>query len=264
MRSTRAVEIKGSALPVLRVVVREGEPESLSEDINRTISKARPLLAESLAVLDLRERGIDDSHSREILEAVRDAGARIAGVLIADAGSRERLADAGLPIIESAVSASERQPREAVEEEAPAEPVQAGDAQQTAPDSSPGLTRAACLARPLRSGQRFYAQGCDVVVLSPTSRGSELIADGSIYAFSTLRGRTLAGASGDTSACIIATHFDPELIAIAGVYRTLDAADVAGLNGEPVSVGLAFGDDGVERLVVVPLSQAVPIGGLPA
>jgi septum site-determining protein MinC len=264
MRSTRAVEIKGSALPVLRVVVREGEPEALSEEINRAVSNARPLLAESLAVLDLRERGADDSHSREILQAVRDAGAQIAGVLITEAGPREQLADAGLPLIESAATSSERHPREPVAEPLRAEPEQPVEAPESAPGSSPDLIRAACLARPLRSGQRFYAQGRDVVVLSPTSRGSELIADGSIYAFSTLRGRTLAGASGDTSACIIATHFDPELIAIAGVYRTLDAADVAGLNGEAVSVGLAFGDDGVERLVVAPLSQAVPTGGLPA
>ena len=214
-----------------------------------------------MAVLDLRERAADENPSA-ILEAVRNAGVQLAAVLIGEAGMREQLADSGLPIIESPMTSSERPSRELTEEPAPSKP--RVEVQETAPDPSPELMRAACLARPLRSGQRFYAQGCDVVVLSPTSRGSELIADGSIYAFSALRGRTLAGASGDTSACIIATHFDPELIAIAGVYRTLDAADVAGFNGEAVSVGLAFDDDGVERLVVAPLSQAVPIGGLPA
>jgi septum site-determining protein MinC len=264
MKATRAVEIKGSALPVLRVVVREGDPQSLGQEIERAVAKARPLLAEAVAVLDLRERAADELGPSEILQAVRNAGVNPAAVLTADAGMRNLLAGSELPIIESPVILSERPPRESNEEPPSAEPEQTVSMHETPPDPSPELIRAACLARPLRSGQRFYAQGRDVVVLSPTSRGSELIADGSIYAFSTLRGRTLAGASGDTSAVIIATHFDPELIAIAGVYRTLDAADVAGFSGEAVSVGLAFDDEGVERLVVAPLSQAVPIGGLPA
>ena len=141
MKATRAVEIKGSALPVLRVVVREGDPQSLSEEIERAVSNARPLLAEAVAVLDLRERAADENPSA-ILEAVRNAGSELAAVLTAEAGMREQLADSGLPIIESPMTSNERPSRELTEEPAPSKP--RVEVQETAPDPSPELMRAAC------------------------------------------------------------------------------------------------------------------------
>jgi len=85
--------------------------------------------------------------------------------------------------------------------------------------------------RPLRSGQRVYARGGDLVVLGVVSHGAEVIADGNIHIYGPLRGRAIAGASGDTEARIFAGAMEPELISIAGTYRTTDkplAADVHG------------------------------------
>ncbi len=85
--------------------------------------------------------------------------------------------------------------------------------------------------RPLRSGQRVYARGGDLVVLGVVSHGAEVIADGNIHIYGPLRGRAIAGASGDTQARIFAGAMEPELISIAGTYRTTDkplAADVQG------------------------------------
>jgi hypothetical protein len=85
-----------------------------------------------------------------------------------------------------------------------------GEAQDTAGPGSAGFAPPAplCVTQPVRSGQRLYAQGRDLLLLAPTSRGAELIADGSIYAFGLLRGRALAGASGDKTARILATRLD--------------------------------------------------------
>jgi septum site-determining protein MinC len=85
--------------------------------------------------------------------------------------------------------------------------------------------------RPLRSGQRVYARGGDLVILGVVSHGAEVIADGNIHIYGPLRGRAIAGASGDTEARIFAGAMEPELISIAGTYRTTDkplAADVHG------------------------------------
>ncbi len=85
--------------------------------------------------------------------------------------------------------------------------------------------------RPLRSGQRVYARGGDLVVLGVVSHGAEVIADGNIHIYGPLRGRAIAGASGDTEARIFAGAMEPELISIAGTYRTTDkplAPDVHG------------------------------------
>jgi septum site-determining protein MinC len=106
------------------------------------------------------------------------------------------------------------------------------------------------VTQPVRSGQRIYAQRRDLLVLAPTSRGAELIADGSIYAFGLLRGRALAGAGGDKGARIVATRLDAELVAVAGVYRTLEAADIAELGDGAVTVALTFDEEGSERLVL--------------
>jgi len=69
--------IKGSSLPVLRIVVRDGDAHSLHNELMETIESARPMLAEGIAVLDLRERLSSDVGTGEIFNMVRDAGVRL-------------------------------------------------------------------------------------------------------------------------------------------------------------------------------------------
>ena len=71
---------------------------------------------------------------------------------------------------------------------------------------------------PVRSGQQIYAKDSDLVVLSHVSEGAEVIADGSIHIHGTLRGRAIAGASGNTGAVIICDKLNAELMSIAGHY----------------------------------------------
>jgi septum site-determining protein MinC len=106
--------------------------------------------------------------------------------------------------------------------------------------------------KPLRSGQQVYAKGRDLVVLAVVNPGAEVIADGSIHVYSSLRGKAIAGARGNTKAMIFAHSMEPELISIAGVYRTSEnplPAEVAGL---PAQVCLQSGADG-DKLLISPL-----------
>ncbi|WP_018608781.1 septum site-determining protein MinC [Uliginosibacterium gangwonense] len=92
-----------------------------------------------------------------------------------------------------------------------------------APAPEPQKTASAMVVeRTIRSGQQIYARGCDLIVLGGVSHGAEVIADGNIHCYGPLRGRVLAGAAGDQTARIITTNFGPELISIAGVYRTFE------------------------------------------
>ena len=75
---------------------------------------------------------------------------------------------------------------------------------------------------PVRAGQRIYARGCDLVVTAIVNNGAELIADGSIHVYAPLRGRALAGASGNIEARIFTLSMEAELVSIAGTYRTFD------------------------------------------
>ncbi|MBV8501778.1 MAG: septum site-determining protein MinC [Paucibacter sp.] len=102
--------------------------------------------------------------------------------------------------------------------------------------------------RPLRSGQQVYAKGGDLVVLALVNPGAEVIADGSIHVYAPLRGKAIAGARGDETARIFAASMEPELVSIAGTYRTTENPLPADVLGRAAQIRL----DG-EKLVMEPL-----------
>jgi septum site-determining protein MinC len=101
--------------------------------------------------------------------------------------------------------------------------------------------------KPLRSGQKIYARGADLVVLAMVNQGAEVVADGNIHVYAPLRGKAMAGARGNTAARIFSLCLEPELISIAGVYRTSENALPADVHGKAAQVRLS--DDGQEKLI---------------
>jgi len=101
--------------------------------------------------------------------------------------------------------------------------------------------------KPLRSGQRVYARG-DLVVLAVVSFGAEVIADGHIHVYAPLRGRAIAGARGNTEARIFCTCLEPQLVSIAGIYRTTETELPPEVLSKPAMVRL----DG-EKIRIEPL-----------
>ena len=89
------------------------------------------------------------------------------------------------------------------------------------------------IARP-----RIYARGADLIVMAPVSNGAELIADGSIHVYAPLRGRALAGASGNMAARIFTLSMEAELVSIAGMYRTFESDLSADVMRRPAQVRL--------------------------
>jgi len=120
----------------------------------------------------------------------------------------------------------------------------------TGPASAAQTTPTMVVDRPLRSGQRIYARGGDLVVLGVVSHGAEVIADGNIHVYGPLRGRAIAGANGDTDARIFAAVMEPELLSIAGTYRTTDKPLADEVHGKPAQVRL-HGD----KMLIEPLKS---------
>jgi len=89
----------------------------------------------------------------------------------------------------------------------------------------------------VRSGQRVYAVGGDLSIIAPVSSGAELMADGNIHVYGPLRGRALAGMSGNLEARIFCHDLQAELISIAGHYRVSEGIPNE-LRGVPVQVFL--------------------------
>ncbi len=126
---------------------------------------------------------------------------------------------------------------------------------EPAPAPAPAVSQSAAVTMiidsPVRSGQRIYARGTDLVVMATVNAGAEIIADGSIHVYAPLRGRALAGASGDADARIISTAMQAELVSIAGVYRTFEDGWPNELAGKSVQVLLK--DERLD-LRVIPLN----------
>ena len=155
------------------------------------------------------------------------AAARLAGLIQANDATVQRGSAAPAPAAAAAAVA-----------EAPAAPV--------APAPAPG---ALVIDKPLRSGQQVYARGADLVVMAVVSFGAEVIADGNIHVYAPLRGRAIAGARGNTEARIFSTCLEPQLVSIAGIYRTTETELPDNVRGKPAQVRL----DG-EKLLIEPLA----------
>jgi septum site-determining protein MinC len=127
-------------------------------------------------------------------------------------------------------------------------------APETRPPPVVPSASALVIDRPLRSGQQVYARGRDLVLLAMVNPGAEVIADGNIHAWAPLRGRAIAGARGLTEARILSQCMAPELVSIAGVYRTCETPlPGTGWSG-PAQIRLLPGGDGGERLVMESLA----------
>ncbi|MGB6394597.1 MAG: septum site-determining protein MinC [Bradyrhizobium sp.] len=93
------------------------------------------------------------------------------------------------------------------------------------------------LDSPVRSGQSIVFPDGDVTVLGSVASGAEIVAGGSIHIYGTLRGRAMAGVSGNSSARIYCQKIEAELLAIDGYYRTAEDLD-EGLRNQPAQAWL--------------------------
>ncbi|MEH2509443.1 septum site-determining protein MinC [Nitrobacteraceae bacterium AZCC 1564] len=93
--------------------------------------------------------------------------------------------------------------------------------QQKKPDEKPRPT-SLLLDSPVRSGQSVVFMDGDVTVLGSVGSGAEIVAGGSIHVYGALRGRAMAGVSGNPGARIYCQKIEAELLAIDGFYRTAE------------------------------------------
>lgn len=101
----------------------------------------------------------------------------------------------------------------------------------SAPEGAAAGGSSLVLDQPVRSGQSVVFAG-DVTVCGSVASGAEIVASGSIHIYGSLRGRAIAGSSGNAKARIFCRKLDAELLAIDGVYMTTDELDPA-LRGKP-------------------------------
>ncbi|TCS36938.1 septum site-determining protein MinC [Paucimonas lemoignei] len=220
IQSRKPIEIKISTVVAVSVILHEVELSLLNQAMQEMTGGAPDYFDDEFAVIDvgtveLEGKRVDWPALVSLLKsfrlnpvAVRNAPPEMAPDIIA----------AGLSLDVGAPPAA----RAAEESAAPAPQPVVQTAPAPEPIPAPAAAQTLIIDTPVRAGQRVYARGADLVVTAIVNAGAELIADGSIHVYAPLRGRALAGASGNTSARIFALSMEAELVSIAGIYSTFE------------------------------------------
>lgn len=248
--SRKPIEIKIATVVAIFAILHESDLMVLDAALKEMTGGAADFFDDELAIIDIgalgaQQQGIDWALLIALFKsyrlnpvAVRNAPPELAAAIV----------EHGLSL--DAVT----QPRSELPPEAAASPKPIEVAPATnaaAPIVAAPSADAMIIDTPVRAGQRIYARGCDLVITAVVNNGAEIIADGSIHVYAPLRGRALAGASGNTSSRIFAMSMEPELVSIAGIYRTFENGLPPTLAGHPAQIRLA-GD----RIDVLALSPA--------
>jgi septum site-determining protein MinC len=259
MAKDSPIQFKGTTLKIIQTHLRTTDPAALHAALAELTGNSPDFFEDEVAVLDFSNA--DDLPEKIDWKALRTLLRGSGLSAIATRGLPESLATAaaaaGLPAVgDDALGRPVRAKTapEALPPETPvAPPAPPAPMPQAAPPAPEPAPRTVTLDKPLRSGQRFYAKGSDLIVTAMVSAGAEVIADGNIHVYAPLRGRALAGASGDKTARIFTTSLEAELVSIAGIYRTFEAGVPADMARLPATVSLI--EDGSEaRLNIAPLA----------
>jgi len=239
-RAPATFEIKSANLPLVALLLKSADLQALAAELQARFGDIPDFFDHDPLVIDLAPLpdGADVDFAA-LLRLLREY--RVLPVAVRGGTEQHQAAAraAGLASAEDAVL------------EGPRPPAQPQPQVEAAPPAS-----ALYVDRPLRSGQQVYARGRDLVVMSMVNPGAEVIADGSIHVYAPLRGKAIAGARGNEQARIVTLCLEPELVSIAGVYRTSDIALPSEVLGKPTQVRLEGGTQG--RLVMEALTDAGP------
>ena len=226
-----ACDLRFGQVGIANVRIKRVDAAALCEELERRVRAAPQLFSRAAVVLDLSHllNLPDDGTVDALLEAIRSAGMLPVGLAYGTSEVDALSQRMGLPLIAKFRAAYEPADGGSIAPPAPsaaapepprrAEPVRQQEAAPAAPANTLGAQH---YEGTVRSGQQVYARDRDLVVTGAIANAAEVIADGSIHVYGTVRGRAMAGAQGDEKARIYISDFRAELVAIAGHYRVFE------------------------------------------
>ncbi|RYF14249.1 MAG: septum site-determining protein MinC [Comamonadaceae bacterium] len=236
-RAPATFEIKSANLPLVALLLKSPDLALLARELQGRFGDIPEFFDNDPLVVDLSTLGEAEVDFRALVDLLRPYKVWPVAVKGGTQAQMAAAASIGLAPAADALTPAPSQ-REREKQPKKAEP----------PPSAPVPATALVIDKPLRSGQQVYARGRDVVVMAMVNPGAEVVADGHVHVYAPLRGKAIAGARGDGNARILTLSLEPELVSIAGVYRTSEHPLPDSLRGKPAQVRLQ-GD----RLVMEPL-----------
>jgi septum site-determining protein MinC len=239
--SSLPIEIKISTVVAISTILHSADPIAIDAALKQMTGGVSDFFEDEFAVIDVAGIADDAAHIdwealvallkkyRLNAVAVRGAPAPLHDVIRA----HDLFLDDGTSGLQANAGREREMPAAPAETAEPASPPAPASA-----SVAPAPVHAMIVDTPVRAGQRIYARGTDLIVTAVVNNGAELIADGSIHVYAPLHGRALAGASGNAGARIFALQLQPELVSIAGVYRTFDEGFPAEVARQPAQIRL--------------------------
>lgn len=274
-REEPALKIKNGNFPLFVLHVNTTDMDRLKSELETRLTQTPDFFTNTPVVLGLAaiaESGVTPDIA-DLVSFMRTHGMWAAGVLGGSAEQRQAAMQAGLGLFPDAPSRRAPPQPEAPQAETPPSAAQetplppptkqpelpgvdattVEESKSTAGiEAPPTISQPATMIidKPVRTGQRIYARGANLVVLAIVNAGAELIADGDIHIYAPLRGRALAGARGNPDARIYVHKLEAELVSIAGCFQVFENGVPENVRGKPALVRL----DG-SRLILEPLPE---------
>jgi septum site-determining protein MinC len=232
-----AFDLKGTMAPLTVLRLRATDVALVERQLRVKIAQLPQLFIDAPVLLDLGALG--DEAARlpfaELVQALKLCKLVPVAVSNVPDALRPAVVAAGLGVLQPQ-PAPRASDRAATPGPTPAHGPPAAPAKAAAAHTGPVV-----VTQPVRSGQVVYAQNSDLVVLAPVNPGAQVIADGHVHIYATLRGRAVAGAQGLLGARIFCQKLEAELVAIAGAYVMPDEIP-ADRRGKPAQIYLEAGE----------------------
>ncbi|GAA0681739.1 septum site-determining protein MinC [Marinobacterium maritimum] len=212
---TRCFQFKSTRAALNELILTTSDTELLKPQLASHAAKVPMLFSNMPVILNLQQltNTPDIDALQSLLALCRELSLVPVG-LKADPGTSAELCTA-LQLAD--FSHQRRNARENDSE--PTQPAPEAAEPAAAPEPAAPVA-AKVITTPVRSGQQVYARGTDLIILAPVSAGAEVMADGHIHVYGPLRGRAMAGVTGNADARIFCQSMEAELISIAGYFKT--------------------------------------------
>ncbi len=223
-----ALEFKSTSLNVPVLMLLTDNLNQLEHQLQEKIAQAPEFFKHSPLLIDLqaineRELTVDID---ELINLLRKNHFLPMGIRAGNEEQNKRAIETYIPVHSKHVSISSESSSQKPEQiKQPAPPVEEKQAIENK-----------FISHPIRSGQRIYARG-DLIITAAVSAGAEIMAEGNIHVYGSLRGRALAGVQGNTDSRIFCSDLQAELISIAGNYKVSDEIEDSNHN-HPVQIYL--------------------------
>ncbi|GFO72053.1 septum site-determining protein MinC [Bathymodiolus japonicus methanotrophic gill symbiont] len=207
-----AFEFKSGVVTIPALNLLSTDINAITHQLQEKINQAPGFFSNSSLLIDLQALPGQDLNLASLVEAIRDASMFPIGIRGGNQEQQQAANDLMLPVL-SAHSSNTHKPRSQEKKISKIAP-----ATDNAQNTTSTRIETTTITQPIRSGQRIYAKG-DLVIIAQVSAGAEIMAEGNIHVYGTLRGRVLAGVQGNEDVRIFSSNLQAELVSIAGNYR---------------------------------------------